>query len=164
MRVYLAKWIQGWDMIVLKEACLWGWVMKDDNISLMCRFMQGRYTHKKEINKKLFSKADSLVDKILFCPRIKQSNSQTLILNGVETGFFLLDFAQQLRRKNADVPNVYFTLLDAACIAPSLILNQNAKAIEKRSWVPFKIWTSEAEKAVHTGCCWSWVCAQLSES
>ena len=32
---------------------------------------------KKEINKKLFAKADSLVDKILSCPRIKPSNSQT---------------------------------------------------------------------------------------
>ena len=39
----------------------------------------------KEINKKLFSKADSLVDKILSCPRIKLSNSQTLFLDGVET-------------------------------------------------------------------------------
>ena len=52
----------------------------------------------KEINKKLFSKADSLVDKVLSCPRIKLSISQTLILDGVETGFFLSDFAQQLRR------------------------------------------------------------------
>ena len=33
---------------------------------------------KKEINKKLFSKADSSVDKILSSPRIKLSNSQTL--------------------------------------------------------------------------------------
>ena len=48
---------------------------------------------KNEINKKLFSKADSLVDKILSCPRIKLSNSQTLILDGVETGIFLSDFA-----------------------------------------------------------------------
>ena len=31
---------------------------------------------KKEINKKLFTKADSLVDKIFSCPRIKLSNSQ----------------------------------------------------------------------------------------
>ena len=53
---------------------------------------------KKEINKKLFSKADSLVDKMLSCPRIKLSNSQTLILDGVETGIFPSDFAQQLRR------------------------------------------------------------------
>ena len=66
---------------------------------------------KKEINKKLSPKADSLVDKILSSPRIKLSNSQTLILDGVKTGNFLSDFAQQLRRKNADVPDIYFTLL-----------------------------------------------------
>ena len=94
---------------------------------------------KKEINKKLFSKADSLVDKTLSCPRIKLSNSQTLILGGEETGIFLSDFAQQLRRKNADLPDVYFILIDAAGISPTLILNQNAKAKERGSWVPFKI-------------------------
>ena len=63
---------------------------------------------KKEINKNLFSKADSLVDKILSCPRIRLSNSQTLTSDGVETGIFLSDFAQQLRRKDADVPDIYF--------------------------------------------------------
>ena len=94
---------------------------------------------KKEINKKLFSKADSLVDKISSCSRIKLSNSQTLILDGVATGVFLSDFAQQLRRKNADVTDIYFTLLDAAGMSPTLILNQNAKAKERGSWVPFKI-------------------------
>ena len=41
---------------------------------------------KKEINEKLFAKADFLVDKILCCPRIKLSNTQTLLLAGVETG------------------------------------------------------------------------------
>ena len=50
---------------------------------------------KKEINKKILSKADSLVYKILSCPRIKLSNPQTLILDGVETGIFLSVFAQQ---------------------------------------------------------------------
>ena len=94
---------------------------------------------KKEINKKLFSKADPLVDKILSCPRVKFSNSQTLVLDGVETGIFLSDFAQQLRRINADVPDIYFTLLDAAGISPTLILNQNAKAKERGSWVSFNI-------------------------
>ena len=94
---------------------------------------------KKVITKKLFSKADTLVDKILSCPRIKLSNSQSLFLDGVETGIFLLDFAQQLRRKSADVPDICFTLLDAADISPTLILNQNAKAKERGSWVPFKI-------------------------
>ena len=119
---------------------------------------------KKEIVKKLFSKPDSLVDKILGCPRIKLSNSQTLILDGVETGFFLLDFAQQLRRKSADVPDIYFTSVDAVGISPTLILNQNAKVKERGSWVPFKIWPSEAAKAVHTGWCCLCVCAQLIES
>ena len=105
---------------------------------------------KKEINKKLFSQADSLVDKSLSFPRIKLWNSQTLILDAVEIGISPVDFAQQLRRKNADTPDIYFTLLDAAGLSPTLILNQNAKAKERGSWVPFKIWTSEAEKAVHT--------------
>ena len=53
---------------------------------------------KKEIKKKLFSKADSFVDKIVSCPLINLSNSQTLFLGGVETAFFLSDFAQQLCR------------------------------------------------------------------
>ena len=80
-----------------------------------------------------------MVDKLLSCPRIKLSSSQTLILVGVETGIFLSDFAQQLRRKNTDVPDIYFILLDAAGLSPTLILNQNAKAKERGSWVSFKI-------------------------
>ena len=119
---------------------------------------------KKEINKKIFSKADTLVDKILSCPRIKLSNSQTLISDGVENGIFLSVFAQQLLRKNADVPDIYFTLLDVAGISPTLILNQNAKTKERGSWVPFKICTSQAAKVVHTGWYCLWVCAQLSEN
>ena len=87
---------------------------------------------KKEKNKKLFSKADSLLDNILSCPCIKLSKSQTLNLDGVETGILLSDFAQQLRRKNADVQDIYFTLLDAAGISPTLILNQNGKAKERK--------------------------------
>ena len=94
---------------------------------------------KKEIIKNLFFKADSLVDKILSCPRIKLPSSQTLDLDGVETVIFLSDFAQQLRRKNADVPDIYFTLLDGAGLSPTLILNGIAKAKERGSWVHFEI-------------------------
>ena len=119
---------------------------------------------KKEINNFLFSKADFLIDKTLSCPRIKPSNSQTLILDGVETENFLLHSAQQLRRKYADIPDIYFTLLDASGVGPTLILNQNANAEERGSLVRFKIWASKAAKAVHTGCCCLWVCPQLSES
>ena len=41
---------------------------------------------KRDINKKLIGKADPLIDKILSCSRIKLSNSQTIILDGVDTG------------------------------------------------------------------------------
>ena len=98
------------------------------------------------------------------CPRIKLSNSQTLILDGVETLISLLGFAEQLRRKNAEVPDIYFILLEAVGISPTLILNHNAKAKKRKSWTPFKVWTSDAAEAVHTGWCCLWVCALLSET
>ena len=92
---------------------------------------------KKNINKKLIAKADSLVDKLLASPRIKLSLSNTFVLDGTDTGVLLQDFkilpAQHLRRKNADVPDIYFILLDAADISPSLVLNQNAKAKERET-------------------------------
>ena len=94
---------------------------------------------KRGINKKLFGKSDTLKVKILSCSRIKLSNSQTVILDGVDTGVLISDFTLHLRRKNADVPDIYFTLLDAAGISPSLVFNQNAKAKDRGSWVPFKV-------------------------
>ena len=94
---------------------------------------------KKDINKKLFAKADSLVDKLLASPRIKLSLSNSIVLDGTDTGVLLQDFAQHLRRKNADVPDIYFTLLDAADISPSIVLNQNAKAKKRGNGIPFKI-------------------------
>ena len=94
---------------------------------------------KRDINKKLFDKADTLIDKILSCPRIKLPNSQTIFLDGVDTGVLISEFTLDLRRKNADVPDIYFTLLDAAGISPSLVFNQNAKAKERGSWIPFKV-------------------------
>ena len=69
------------------------------------------------MNKRLFAKADSLVINILSFPRIRLSNLHTLILVGVESGVLLSDFAHQLRRKNADVPELCFTLLDAAGVS-----------------------------------------------
>ena len=74
---------------------------------------------KRDINKKLFDKADTLIDQILSCSRIKLSNSQTISLDGVYTGVLISDFTLQLCRKNVDVPDIYFTFLDAAGISPS---------------------------------------------
>ena len=94
-----------------------------------------KLTLQKEINKKLFTKADSLVGKVLSCPRIKLPTSHTLIVDGVETGMLLSDFAQQLRRKNADITT--FTLVDYAGRSLTLVLNHNSKTKERGSWVPF---------------------------
>ena len=94
---------------------------------------------KRDINKKLFGKADTVIDKILSCSRIKLPNSQTIISNAVDTGVLISDFTLHLRRKNVNVPDIYFTLLDAARISHSLVFNQNAKAKDRGSWVPFKL-------------------------
>ena len=83
---------------------------------------------KKEVNKKLFAKADYLVDKMLSQHRTKHSNSQTLKLDAVKTAVLRLAFAQKLHRKNADVPHIYFIILDAAGFSLILVLNQNGKA------------------------------------
>ena len=94
---------------------------------------------KKDINKKLSGKADTLIDKILSCSRIKISKSRTVFLDGVDTGTLISDFTLHLRRKNVDVPDNYFILLNAAGISSSLVFNQNAKAKDRGSWVPFKV-------------------------
>ena len=117
----------------------------------------------KHINKKVFGKADTLIDKILSGSRIKLSNSHTIFLDGVDTGVLISDFTQHLRRKNADVLDIYFTSLDAAGISPSLVFNQNAKAKERGSWVPFKVRTSEAAKTVYARCCCLQFCTPLGE-
>ena len=100
------------------------------------------YSLKRDINKKLFDKADNLIEKILSFSRIKLSNAQTIILDGGDAGELLSDFTQHLHRKNVHVPEFYFTLLDPAEISASLIFNQNAKARDRGSWFPFKNWTS----------------------
>ena len=87
----------------------------------------------------MFGKADSLKDKILTCSGIKLSNSQTIVWDGVGTGVFFSDFIQHLRRKNVDVPDIHFNLLDAAGKSPSLDINQNEETKYRGSWVPFKV-------------------------
>ena len=95
---------------------------------------------KKEINKKLGNKnADSLIDKLLSSPRITISSSNDIILDGRETGLSLYDFARNLKLKKAPVSDIYFTVLDAADIEPTHVVNENARAKERGNWIPFKI-------------------------
>ena len=96
-------------------------------------------TLKKETNQQLSTSASPLVNKILESPRIKLSISNTSILDGIETGVLLKDFAQRLRRKNVPIPDIYFTLLDQASINPNLVVKRHARGKERGAWIPFKI-------------------------
>ena len=66
---------------------------------------------RRDINKKLFGKANTLIDKTLSCSRIKLSNSQTIILDGVDTGVLISDFTLLLRgkKRRRSRPLLYFT-------------------------------------------------------
>ena len=63
-------------------------------------------------------------------------------MNGVSTAVLISDFTLHLRGKNTDVPDIYFTLLDAAGISPSLVFNQNAEAKEEAG----SLWKFERQK------------------
>ena len=60
-----------------------------------------------------------------------KSQNRNHFFDGVENRVLLSSFAQQLRLKNADVPNIDFVFIDPAGTSPSLVLNQNAVAKEK---------------------------------
>ena len=94
---------------------------------------------KLEINQQLCTNASPLVNKILESRRIKLSISNTLMLDGIQTGVLLKDFAERLKRKNVTVPEIYFTLLDAAIITPDIVVNSHAEDKERGAWIPFKI-------------------------
>ena len=108
---------------------------------------------KKEISRNFFATALSLFDKVLSSPRIKLLTTNFLFLYRRDAGFSLTDFAQTLKLKNAEVPDIYFTWLDAADMTPSLVLNKHAKEIDSGSWVPFKIWETKTAEVVQR---WSW--------
>ena len=118
----------------------------------------------RDISKKMFGNVDTLIDKILLCSCIKLSSSQTMIIDGVDTRVLTTDFTLHLRRKILDVPDIYFTLLNAAGISPSLVFKQNAKSKDRGSWVSFIVWTSEAANTVCARCCCSRFCTQLGKS
>ena len=96
-------------------------------------------TLKKENNQQLSTSASPLVNKNSESPCIKLSNSNTLILDGIETGVLLRAFAPRLKRKNVPVPGIYFTLLDAASVTPVIVVNSHAKGKGRGAWIRFKI-------------------------
>ena len=96
-------------------------------------------TLKKEINQQLSTSVCPLEDKILESHRMKLSTSNTFILDGIEIGVLLKDFAQRLKRKIVPIPDIYFTLLDASSITLDLVVISHDKGKERGAWMPFKI-------------------------
>lgn len=93
----------------------------------------------KELTRRTKSKQVTIIDHILQSPRIKLSLSHNLILDGVDTGVSLVDFVHQLKKKSSSIPSIYFTLLEAIKLDPSLVHNKNAKARNIGSWLAFQI-------------------------
>ena len=118
-------------------------------------------TLKKEINQQLSTSASPPVNKFLESARIKVSNSNILILDGIEIGVLLKDFAQRLKRKNVPVPDIYSTLLDEASVTPDIVVNSHAKGKERGPWIPFNFWTTKVAETLHARVCSIWFCAQF---
>ena len=94
----------------------------------------------KSVNRQLKSKSGtSIVDQILESPRIKLSNSDTIILDGRDTLVHIVNFVHDLRRKTPQIPDIYFTILDATEISKALVINPNANNKERGNWIPFQI-------------------------
>ena len=79
------------------------------------------------------------IDLILNSPRIKISQSDNIIVDNRDTKESIVDFVCALRQKNTNFPDIYFTILEATHIPPKLVINKNAKAKDRGTWVHFKI-------------------------
>ena len=72
-------------------------------------------------------------------------------MDAVETKVSLSDFSQQVRRGHVDISELYFILLDAAAITPSLVLNKNPKVKVGRRLALFKIGTPGVQRLFKQG-------------
>ena len=80
-----------------------------------------------------------IIDLILNSPRVKISQSDNIILDNRDTKESIVDFVCALKQKNIDFPDIYFTILEATHIPPKLVINKNAKAKDRGTWITFKI-------------------------
>ena len=72
-------------------------------------------------------------------PRTKLSQSDNIILDNRDKKESIADFVCALERKNTNFPDNYFTILEATQLPPLLVINKNAKAKDRETWIPFKI-------------------------
>ena len=81
------------------------------------------------------SKNKHINDLILNSTRIKLSQSDNIILDNRDTK----EFVCALKRKNTNFPDIYLTILEATQLPPKLVINKNATAKDRGTWIPFKI-------------------------
>ena len=79
-----------------------------------------------------------LIDSVLNSPRIRLSQSQNIIMDTRDTKESFVDCVSPLKRKKTDCLDVYFTILEATQFLPTLVINRNAKAKQRGTWIPFK--------------------------
>ena len=81
-----------------------------------------------------------LNDLILNSPRIRLSRSENIILDNRDTKESIVNFVCVSKRKNTDFPDIYFTILEATQFPSKLVMNKNAKAKDRGTWISFNIW------------------------
>ena len=92
------------------------------------------------VNAKLKTSNNKHLNELLLnSPRISLSQSENIILDNRDTQESIVDFVCALKRKNVDFPDIYFSILEATQIPPKLVINKNAKAKYRGTWIPFKI-------------------------
>ena len=80
-----------------------------------------------------------IIDLIFNSPRIRLSQAENILLDNRDTKETIVDFVCALKRKNADFPDIYFTILEATQIPPKFVASKNAKAKDRGTWIPFRI-------------------------
>ena len=67
-------------------------------------------------------------------------------------------------RENADFPDIRFTLIEAAGMSPTLVLNQTAKAEKNEAGSLSKYDCQKLQRLVGLGWGCLWLCAQIIEN
>ena len=80
-----------------------------------------------------------IIDSFLNSPRIKLSQSDNFIIENRDKKESIVDFVCALKIKKTDCPDIYLTILEAIQLPPKFVINKNAKAKDRGTWIPFKI-------------------------
>ena len=79
-----------------------------------------------------------IIDLILNSLRIKLNQPDKIILGNRDTKESFVDFVCAVKRKNIDFADIYFTILEATQLPPKLVINKNARAKDRGTWISFK--------------------------